>query len=220
LQLLDFLLQRCSRATIFSVILACGLQWGCRPPPVSLQGSRKAFEASDYTNVLAHWTRSARIYHRFDTRLFVDATFHSPELRRAFAAAFPNIYGHGSLITRRELVELTGDTEEFHTFFIKLYTADPKWNDLAKADSIWHLTLSRCDGSVTVDPAEILAIKSDANLRAVYPYLGHFDKGYLVRFPLADTSQHLLISEDTTGFVLKIASALGEASMIWELERP
>ena len=55
--------------------------------------------------VLKTWTRSAKIYQGLDSKMFVTATFHSPEFRRVFALAFPEIYGHGGNITRRELVD-------------------------------------------------------------------------------------------------------------------
>ena len=188
------------------------------PPRASLRGEPGLLKAQDYPRVLKSWTRSSRIYRGVETVAFLDVTFHAPELRRAFGMAFPDIYGHGGFITKRELVELSEHVEEYHTFFIKLFTADLKWNDLAKPDSIWRITLSRPDGSVSVGATEIVSVKIDANLRAVYPYLDRFDRAYLVRFPQTDALKQLVIPEDSQGFVLKIASALGVAKLHWDLE--
>ena len=104
-----------------------------------LHGPSRVLEPKDYDMVLNTWTRSAKIYQGLDSKMFVTATFHSPEFRRVFALAFPEIYGHGGNITRRELVDLTHDIEQYLTFFVSAYTADRKWNDLAKPDSIWRL---------------------------------------------------------------------------------
>jgi hypothetical protein len=142
---------------LVALMLGCtvGAASGCAHHlPVSLYGVQQHLEAKDYNAVLARWTRSDRVYKGFDTKIFVTGTLHSPEFRRAFAIAFPEIFGHGGAITRRELVDLTGDVEQFHNFFLAVYTADENWNDLARPDSIWHLTLIGSD-EVAVDPASI-----------------------------------------------------------------
>jgi hypothetical protein len=181
-----------------------------------LYGPEETLTADDYPSVLKAWTRSGKIYQRLDNKLFVSATFHSPEFRRAFAVAFPDIYGHGGKITRRELVDLTGGVEQYHNFFMAVYTPDNRWNDLGKDDTIWRLTLSGA-GESAVGPAEVSPIKVDENLRAVYPYITRFDKVYLVRFPLTDPLHHVVIDAATPQFSLRVASALGVAEMTWEL---
>ncbi len=194
------------------LLSACSL-----PRHASLYARSTEISPADYLEVLHTWTRSDKVYSALDTKMFVTATFHAPDFRRAFAVAFPEIYGHGGNITRRELVDLTGDVEQFHNFFMAVYTAEPRWNDLAQSDSIWRVTLIGSD-EVAVGPAEILPIKIDANLRAVYPYLTRFDTAYLVRFPLADAMHRLVLDSSSTHFILRIASALGAAEMRWDLE--
>jgi hypothetical protein len=192
---------------------------GCAssPPKASLFGppSRK-IAAEDYKDVLRIWTRSYKIYQGLENKLFASATFHAPEFRRAFAIAFPEIYGHGGEITRRELVELTGDVEQFHTFFLTAYTPERGWNDFAKQDSIWRINLIGSD-EVAVDPAEVIPVKIDANIQAVYPYITRFDEAYLVRFPLTDAMHRLVLDPKSTSATLRLASALGVAEMRWEL---
>lgn len=192
---------------------------GCKAPrPAKLTGSTKDIRADDYEDVLATWTRSTRIYQQLDDKLFVTVTFHTPEFRRAFAVAFPEIYGHGGSITKQELVDLTGDVEHYNNFFVAMYTPNVKWNDLAKPDSIWRLTLIGEKGRA--GPAKIVPIKVDENLRAVYPHINRFDLCYLVRFPLADLQENMLITPRSPGFRLRIASALGVAELLWKLTPP
>jgi len=191
---------------------------GCSsPPPASLYGTGHQISAKEYADVLATWTRSDKVYGGLDTKMFITGTFHSSEFRRAFAVAFPEIYGHGGNITRRELVDLTENVEQFHNFFVAVYTSDRKWNDLAKPDSIWRVSLVGSE-EVAVDAAEIVIVKLDANLRAVYPYVGRFDEGYLVRFPLTDAMHRLVLDGKSTSVTLRIASALGVAELRWALE--
>ncbi|MEZ4270136.1 MAG: hypothetical protein R3C68_01465 [Myxococcota bacterium] len=187
--------------------------------PALLQGSQTQLYPDNYRDVLRTWTRQGRIYQNLESKLFANATFHSPELRRAFAASFPEIYGHGGDVTRRELVELGDGVEQFHTFFLSAYTAERKWNDFNKPDSIWRLTLINSEG-VSIGPAEIIPIKIDANIQAVYGYIGHFDEAYLVRFNLTDGSGTPLIDSHTRSFTLRIASALGKNEMHWKLQTP
>lgn len=185
--------------------------------PGVLHGPSRVLQPQDYGMVLKTWTRSAKIYQGLDSQMFVTATFHSPEFRRVFALAFPEIYGHGGNITRRELVDLTHDIEQYLTFFVSAYTADRKWNDLAKPDSIWRLSLEGEDG-ISVSPTEIIPVKIDANLQAVYPYIDRFDKAYLVRFKLADPMNRLVVKASSDHFNLKVVSALGKANLRWLLE--
>jgi hypothetical protein len=194
------------------VLFAC-----THEPAVALYGPSQKLTAEDYPDVLERWTRSDKIYKGLENKLFVTATWHAPEFRRAFAVAFPEIYGHGGNVTRRELVDLTGDVEQYHNFFMSIYTPDRKWNDLEQDDSIWRVNLIGSD-EVAVDPAEILAVKIDANLRAVYPYISRFDEAYIVRFPLADPMHRMVIDSHSTHVSLRIASALGAAEMRWDLK--
>lgn len=189
----------------------------CAEPKAVLYRQNSTLTAEDYQGVLETWTRSDKVYKRLDNIIFVTATYHSPELRRAFALAFPDIYGHGGDVTRRELVDLTGDVEQFHTFFLTAFTPDRKWNDLEKVDSIWHMTLAGSGSAV--NPHTIELVNIDENLRTVYPHIDRFDKAYLVRFPLIDTSEELLIGPETKSFTLRIASALGVAQPTWNLAK-
>jgi len=210
------LLQKLSKLSIILLMLGiCACSSQVRRGV--LHGPSRVLQPADYSMVLKTWTRSAKIYQGLDSQMFVTATFHSPEFRRVFALAFPEIYGHGGNITRRELVDLTHDIEQYLTFFVSAYTADRKWNDLAKPDSIWRLSLEGEDG-VSVSPTEIIPVKIDANLEAVYPYIGRFDKAYLVRFKLADPMNRLVVKASSDHFKLKVVSALGKANLRWLLE--
>lgn len=191
---------------------------GCSAPTrAALYGpSSRVLAAEDYPEVLATWTRSTKVYQGLENKMFVTATLHSPEFRRAFAIAFPEIYGHGGEITKRELVNLTGDIEQYHNLFLVVYTPNRKWNDLAKSDSIWRLTLIGSN-EVAVGSHEVISVKIDENLRAVYPHISRFDEAYLVRFPLSDPMSQTVVTATSTSMQLRLASALGVAELAWVL---
>lgn len=186
-----------------------------KTPPAQLFGPVRTLEPGDYPEVLSTWTRRSEIYQALDQKMFIDATLHSPEFRKSFALAWPDVYGAGGQVTRRELVELSGEAETTHTFFLSVYTADREWNDLSDDSSIWRLTLSSAD--IAVEAQEIISVPVDANLRAVYPHIDRFDECYLVRFPLSDPMGRLVLSPSQAEVTVTIASALGRAELKWQL---
>jgi hypothetical protein len=175
---------------------------------------------------LKAWTRHDKIYQGLDNKLFISATYHAPDFRRAFAIAFPDIYGHGGKVTGRELVDLTGGIEQHHNFFVATYTPNVRWNDFARDDSIWRISLystaqgSEGVGQAEVAPDEIIPLKVDENLRAVYPYISRFDKIYLVRFPLKDAWDRPIVDSHSSQMVMRVASALGVATLRWPAHPP
>lgn len=118
---------------------------------------------------------------------------------------------------------MTGGVEQHHNFFIATYTPNVHWNDFSRDDSIWRMSLyskgpkGDGQGEAEVAPDAIIPLKVDENLRAVYPYVSRFDKIYLVRFPLVDAWQRPLVGSHTSEVVLRVASALGVASMRWPM---
>lgn len=234
--------KRAMRPTLFaSLLVAVGFVCACSHGPSPTFGASSRTAVSDqsdaaasethgpgtharaaFAHALKTWTRSAKIYQQLDDKLFISATYHAPAFRRAFAVAFPDIYGHGGKITRRELVDLTGGIEQHHNFFVSIYTPDKRWNDIARDDSIWRLSLYSRDprgaGNETeVAPDDIVPIKMDENLRVVYPYTTRFDKAYLVRFPVLDPLRQPIVHEGTQEVVMRIASAMGVASLRWQV---
>lgn len=195
------------------VLFAFGCASGT-PLRVSLM-PREAPTAEDYDEVLARWTRSDKVYNMLEAVLFVSATFHSPEFRQAFVLAHPNVYGRGSDEARR-LDTLEGGAEENFEFFFSAYTADASWNDFGKDDSIWRVTLEGADGE-RVDGV-VSRIKTNANLRVIYPYVTPWARTYAVRFPRTGAAGQLIISAQTEQFTVRFSSALGEGVLTWHLE--
>lgn len=181
--------------------------------PLSLQPAADLDEAS-YKDVLKRWTKKDEVFDGLFSVMYANATFHSPELRKAFLLRFPESYGRGSDEARR-LTLADPEAESHWEFFLSASTSNQRWNDLARPDSIWRVTL-RADGGPEVD-AIVRLIPLNANLRVFYPYLTPFATGYGLKFPLVTPEGTPTIGPETKTVVLRVSSALGAAEMVWQL---
>lgn len=199
-------------AAVLIGVMGCA---GSSKEPVSLL-STSELTAQDYDEVLERWTRTDRVYDKLHSVIFADATFHSPEFRRAFLLRHQDIYGRGSEEADRLMLTAEGADEQLE-FFLSAWTPDVKWNDLDDEESIWRVTLEDLrPGSEPVD-GKVERIKTTANLRVIYPYITDFARTYAVRFPRATASGDPVISGASEGFLLRIRSGLGQAELSWKL---
>jgi hypothetical protein len=185
---------------------------GETPSTLSLQPNREV-TAEDYDDVLKRWTRHDTVYQGLDSKLFVHATFMSPEFRRAFALRHTEVYGPGSEETA--VLITNPEAEEQLEFFFSASTSSPQWNDFDKENSIWRVTVEG-DDHERVD-GKVRRIRPSANMRIIFPYISDYAKTYVVRFPRTTPSQKAVITASTREFDLKVSSALGQATLSWNL---
>lgn len=194
-------------------LLTCG-SCASEQRPLSLQPPED-INSESYEEVLQKWTRSDKVYRDgLDSILFVHATFHSPEFRKAFLLRHPDVYGRGSEAARR-LALISEGAEESLEFFFSATTSEMAWNDFDKPDSIWRVTLSS-DHAESVD-GTVVRLRTTANLRVIYPYISDFARTYAVRFPLSTVTGEPLVAAYTKKFTLRFSSALGAANLEWDL---
>lgn len=205
------------RALIFTFVLA-----GCARELKPTLVPTVTIEPRDYSTVLDLWTRTDQAFTALDHRITVKATMITPMLRKAYSVRFPEVYGYGGKVTRDEMKDGGVGTEDTLNFFVAAYTPEFKWNDLHKPDSIWHVSLQRIvdkdTAALTVDAQSIEKVKIDENLRTIYPYLDHFDSGYIVRFPLTAGDGQLVLQDGVNKVRMRIASSFAAASMVWAIE--
>ncbi|MBI5494736.1 MAG: hypothetical protein HY904_06875 [Deltaproteobacteria bacterium] len=170
-----------------------------------------------WERTVSDWSRQHKVYEWMDDKIDARATYHSPAFRKSYIEHSGNFHGDFSDTARKELVELGGgEAEYFHSFFVSAYVGTQKYRQLAHSRTIWTLWLEN-DAGVRVRAESLKDVTINAAVAAIYPYVGRYDRGYLVRFPLADAEGRPVITRDTKRFTLRIASAYAEAELIWDL---
>lgn len=152
-----------------------------------------------YQAVLGQVTDRQAIYDGLDTRLFVSATWQAEDFVTARVrreAAFRDLTpATAEAMLTAERDRLKNDT----VFFMGVHANEPRHDDFDRPDSIWSLSL--VSGDQQLRPIEVRRIgRSNADMRALYPYMDTFWVGYEVRFGPASPPMKL-----------KVASSLGEA---------
>jgi hypothetical protein len=168
-------------------------------------------EEGDWAEARHRFTRSTKVYDRFDDKAFATATYQALPVRLARAARIAE--WKRMTVKEREalLAEERAEAEKYDDFLLAFFVgADFAANDLDAPRSVWRVALV-VPGEGEALPVQIRQVRQDSDLTGLYPYIGHFDVVYRVRFarwagqkPLAELP-----------FVLRIAGALGKVDLDW-----
>jgi hypothetical protein len=194
----------------------------CSPPAVSLQEGPREYVATDYEGVLKRWTReeSLILFDELERALTVAATFETWDFRWAYVIRYATDYRLTIPQRQRLLGQRLNETRKDHQFFIALYGANQKQNDLTKADSPWIVRLIDATGNETA-PIQVEAIKKPTALeRRYYPYNSVWRKAFRIRFPAQGKDGRPTLSPNATWVGLRFAGAWGNTDLIWQLETP
>ncbi len=208
-----------TRARIaFSLLLVVSLTGACASPPVTMAEGPREYVATDYDDVLKRWTReeSLILYTELERALTVTATFESWDFRWAYVIRYAQDYRLTIPQRQRLLSERLNESRKHHQFFIALYGAKQKFNDLEKADSAWIVRLIDATGNETA-PSQIERIRKPSILqRRYFPYNSIWRKAFRIRFP-ASSGGRPTISGQAEWIGLRFAGAWGNTDLIWEL---
>jgi hypothetical protein len=187
------------RATLLlPLMLACS--WARPPPP-------GPSELPAWTAARARWSRSAKLYDRFETHAFLSAAYQSPELRRGRVDQVADWRKMTAAEKAAALEAEAAEERRAEDFLVALYTVDPRDNDLDLKQSIWRVALV-VPGEGEALPTEVKAVRTDAQLRELYPFIGEFHSMYRVRF--APWKAGPLASRP---FLLRVAGAEGQMDL-------
>ncbi|MEQ9503168.1 MAG: hypothetical protein RIT81_40250 [Deltaproteobacteria bacterium] len=208
-----------ARALLGTALIASFALAGCTTPAdrAHALAATQSIAPDDYDDVLGDWTRHDEVYDVLYRIAFFHVTYHSPAFRRAFLIRHPDVYGPGSEEASR-LMLTNQESEDYLEFFVAASTANQRWNDFNRADSIWRITLRSDDGE-PVD-GKIERVKTTANLRAIYPYITPYANTYAVRFPRNTFTGEPVLTPKTKKLELRVTSALGAANMTWRIKTP
>lgn len=193
---------------------------GCQPPPVNMAEGPREYVATDYEAVLKHWTReeSLILFDELERALTVAATFESWDFRWAYTVRYSQDYRLTIPQRQRLLSKQLNETRKQHQFFVALYGAKQKHNDLTKADSAWIVRLIDATGNETA-PTQIESIKKPNILeRRYYPFNTVWRKAFRIRFPALGAGGRPTISPEAEWMGLRFAGAWGNTDLIWQIE--
>ncbi len=188
--------------------LAFLLALGCRAtlPEQPVPGENEGI----WAGMRHRFTRSTKIYNQFDDKAFATATYQALPARLARAERV----AEWRRMTPQERDALLAtervEAEKYEDFLLAFFCADFAANDLDALKSVWRVALV-APGQADVLPFKIEQVRKDAELIGLYPYIGHFDVVYRVRFPRW-TGPTPLADQP---FVLRIAGAPGKVDLDW-----
>ncbi len=192
--------------------LAALLALGCRTLP---QQPVPAENEGVWAGMRHRFTRSTRIYNRFDDKAFATATWQALPARLARAERTA-VWRRMTAPERDALLAAErAEADKYEDFLLAFFSADFAANDLDALKSVWRVALV-APGEAEVLPLKIEQVRKDAELTGLYPYIGHFDVVYRVRFPHWTGAKPLADQP----FILRIAGALGKVDLDWGQEPP
>ncbi|MDR0966447.1 MAG: hypothetical protein LBM75_08115 [Myxococcales bacterium] len=181
-------------------------------PAIQARAGDAALQAA-YEAALDRWTRRATLYDRLDARFFFAATLLAPDFLRALEARDA---GLGLSPLRLIIAPPDGlpasapPSPPAPAMLLGLYAHDPKLDDFAERQSIWKITLTTPQGTLT--PKEIRRIsRPDLRLRSSFPALDRFWVAYLVTFEGGSARP---IAWDEA--IVELKSILGHVSLNFE----
>jgi len=190
-------------------VLAALLALGCRaalsqqPVPGLNEGA--------WAEARHRFTRSTKIYDKFDDKAFATATYQALPVRLARAERTADWKRMTAQEREALLATERAEAEKYEDFLVAFFVgADFAANDLDAPRSVWRVALV-VPGEGEVLPVKIEQVRKDADVTGVYTFVGNFDVVYRARFarwagqkPLAELP-----------FVLRIAGALGKVDLDW-----
>jgi len=194
---------------------------GCAETRVTLSGGPREYVPSDYNVVLDRWTRTEQLItlSELDDELTATATFESWDFRWAYVVRYAADY-RLTVEQRRELLQRTlAETEVKYQFYVALYGARWRWDDLTKPNSAWIVRLIDEKGNETA-PARIELVKPGPIEYRYFPYTSTYRHCFRIDFPRMSADGKPTISDEAKWFGLRFAGAQGNEELRWEVEEP
>jgi hypothetical protein len=122
---------------------AWGLGCGSRQPkPVDFAEVTRVYQAKDYDDVQARWTRHGKLIRDIGTVLELWATYKSWDFRQAYIEAYSELYGvpeSERRLLRQAQLEAARASYEFHVI---AQSTEHDWNNLHEEDTVWKISLA------------------------------------------------------------------------------
>ncbi|MHB8232386.1 MAG: hypothetical protein ACYDDB_05755 [bacterium] len=184
------------------------------PPAVQSTGGYKAS--------LEKSTRKADIYNKFNTVMYLRATYFNKPFIYAYSKEYANYYMLSPKAFKEKLSALSSEFGKYITLFVSVYTPQKSYNNLDSSRSIWMVYLVNNEGEsvmpVSIKPSQ----KKRVFLKKFFPYVTGWSKQYIIKFPryYDKTEKKLFINPATNQIELVITGVNGKAVLKWKLNKP
>lgn len=205
------------RGILVALLAACA---ACGDPRVSLRTGPREFVPSQYSQILARWTRSASLLTlaELDDLLTVSATYESWEFRWAYVVRYAQDF-RLTVEQRRVLLDKTlAQTQDHHNFYVALYGANRRWTDLSRPNSAWIVRLIDSDGNETAPTTIEIIPKPGAIERTYFPYTSVWRQAFRIQFPKTASDGRPTIAPDASWLGLRFAGAEGNEELHWDID--
>jgi hypothetical protein len=191
------------RAATLAAFLALA---GCSRLPVLPHQPSPPSTEGDWAKLRDRYTRRALLYDGFKHRATATATLLTKEVREARARRLADWLGWTQVELDARLAQEQTELAEGEEFFVSLYTADPRENDLDATRPIWRVAVKVSGEDVLA--RRMTAAERNVNSVGLFPYVGPFDIVYRVILPPAPGGA--LADRE---FVLELASGQGKMTL-------
>lgn len=200
------------------ILLMSTATTGCASAgPVSLR-SKAAPRGEAYRRTFVRWARQRKVYDQVVLSFSVVAVYRSAELRDAQHRLFLETFRPGRAEAAKGWNGERKRAPAGHEFVVALFTADSRWNVLARretAKALWHLALVSSNGR----RAGVTGIRqldaASPTVRLMYPLVGDFHRIYAVSF--ARDPKGDVLGAGCRWFALEVSSSLGKADLRWRV---
>lgn len=168
--------------------------------------SRFRVFGSPLESQVAQWTRTAKLYDRFDTILIADAIYNGQPLRAAWVEETAKARRLDEAARQQTLARQTEENAALCVIYLAVYTADSQWNAFAGDKARWTVELASSTGAAR--PASIKKIeREDVPWFGALPFDPTFRVFYRVEYPRAAAPQGPI--------TLTLSSLLGSVEFVW-----
>lgn len=169
-----------------------------------------------YEEARAKWTREARTYEDFETRLHIRAILKTGSFRDAYVEAYGAMFDLDPA-TRARLLEVEREeARQSHVILAMVHTGEARWNDLSPRHGIWEVRLENSQGAYA-RPSAVRRLDSDnPTWRRLLPSLTGHEKLYELRFARVN-DDGVVLGEPGGELTLVVAGAPARVRMTWAL---
>lgn len=201
------------RANLCLVFFMAVLMAGCGLKTKAPEAAQKA----DYPGVLERWSRGVKIFDGLESRLYFNATYKTPDFRRAYIDRYSKSYELGEDSRKNLLDRELEQAEAYNEFFFTAYTPDEGWNDFEEKGSIWKLYLEDGSGNRVVPVSVTKLDNSDPVIREFFPYFDLWSSAYTVKFPkYSETGKEIPGADESVKLI--VTGVKGKGELEWRLK--